>query len=36
MNQEFEGEIDEGSQEEKEAKGARSNLDIGQNLFSPA
>jgi len=29
LNQEFEGEIEEGNQEEKEAKGARSTLDIG-------
>jgi len=30
-NQEFEGEIEEGNQEAKEAKGAGSTLDIGRS-----
>ena len=35
-NQEFEGEIEEGNQEAKEAKEARSTSDIGQSLFGLA
>ena len=35
-NQEFEGEIEEGNQEAKEAKGARSTSDIGKSFFGLA
>ena len=34
-NQEFEGEIEEGNQEAKEVKGARSTSYIVQSLFGP-
>ena len=35
-NQEFEGEIEEGNQEAKEAKGAQSTSDIGRSLIGLA